>query len=162
MSALSKDLRQRILNYALVNPVRETARIFQVSPNTVHLLKALWYETGGIEPRPGHAVHAHAVSPEGELFLQTLLLEDVDLTLEELCAFYAQAYGVRVGVATMHLTLKRMGLSDKKKTVWIKCCERLQRSLLYGHPPKVVWIRRGNCSVRHIDRPSAPIGVRRP
>lgn len=51
MNALSKDLRQRILNYALVNPVRETARIFQVSPNTVHLLKALWYETGGIEPR---------------------------------------------------------------------------------------------------------------
>ena len=22
-----------------------------------------------------------------------------------------------------------------------------KRSLLYGHPPKVVWIRRGNCSV---------------
>lgn len=21
-----------------------------------------------------------------------------------------------------------------------------QRSLLYGHPPKVIWIRRGNCS----------------
>ena len=26
-----------------------------------------------------------------------------------------------------------------------------ERSLLYGHPPKVVWIRRGNCSVRHIE-----------
>ena len=116
MNALSKDLRQRILNYALVNPVRETARIFQVSPNTVHLLKALWYETGGIEPRACGAVHAHAVSPEGELFLRTLLLEDVDLTLEELCEFYAQAYGARVGVATMHLTLKRMGLTYKKKT----------------------------------------------
>ncbi len=25
-----------------------------------------------------------------------------------------------------------------------------ERSLPYGHPPKVVWIRRGNCSVRHI------------
>ena len=116
MNALSKDLRQRILNYALINPVRETARIFQVSPNTVHLLKELWYETGGIEPRACQAVHAHAVSPEGELFLQTLILEDVDLTLEELCEFYEQAYGVRVGVATMHLTLKRMGLTYKKKT----------------------------------------------
>jgi len=39
----------------------------------------------------------------------------VDLTLEELCEFYEQAYGVRVGVATMHLTLKRMGLTYKKK-----------------------------------------------
>ena len=26
-----------------------------------------------------------------------------------------------------------------------------ERSLLHGHPPKVVWIRRGNCSVRHIE-----------
>jgi len=26
-----------------------------------------------------------------------------------------------------------------------------ERSLLCGHPPKVVWIRRGNCSVRHIE-----------
>jgi hypothetical protein len=69
MNALSKDLRQRILNYALIKPVRETARIFQVSQNTVHLLKALWYETGGIEPRACEAVHTHAVSPEGEIVL---------------------------------------------------------------------------------------------
>ena len=26
-----------------------------------------------------------------------------------------------------------------------------ERSLLYGHPPKVVWVRRGNCSVRNIE-----------
>jgi len=26
-----------------------------------------------------------------------------------------------------------------------------QRSLLFGQPPKVVWIRRGNCSTRDIE-----------
>ena len=26
-----------------------------------------------------------------------------------------------------------------------------QRSLLFGHPPKVVWIRRGNCSTADIE-----------
>jgi len=26
-----------------------------------------------------------------------------------------------------------------------------QRSFLLGHPPKVVWIRRGNCSTRNIE-----------
>jgi predicted nuclease of predicted toxin-antitoxin system len=26
-----------------------------------------------------------------------------------------------------------------------------QRSFLYGHPPKVVWIRRGNCSTSAIE-----------
>jgi len=116
MSALSKDLRQKILNYAMSHSVRKTARRFQVSPNTVHLLKKLFYETGGIEPRPSNAVHAHAVSPEGELYLKTLILEEVDLTLERLCELYWQAYGVRVGVSTMHFKLKHMGLSYKKKT----------------------------------------------
>ena len=116
MNALSKDLRQRILNYALNHSVRQTARAFHVSPNTVQQIKKLFYETGGIEPRPSKPVHAHAVSPEGELYLKALLLEEVDLTLERLCELYWQAYGVRVGVATMHLTLRRMGLSYKKKT----------------------------------------------
>jgi predicted nuclease of predicted toxin-antitoxin system len=27
-----------------------------------------------------------------------------------------------------------------------------QRSFLFGHPPKVVWIRRGNCSTSAIER----------
>lgn len=26
-----------------------------------------------------------------------------------------------------------------------------QRSFLHGHPPKVVWVRRGNCSTRQIE-----------
>jgi predicted nuclease of predicted toxin-antitoxin system len=27
-----------------------------------------------------------------------------------------------------------------------------QRSFLYGHPPKIIWIRRGNCSTAVIER----------
>ena len=27
-----------------------------------------------------------------------------------------------------------------------------QRSFLYGHPPKVIWIRRGNCATTIIER----------
>lgn len=26
-----------------------------------------------------------------------------------------------------------------------------QRSLLFGHPPKIIWIRRGNCSTKTIE-----------
>ena len=54
--------------------------------------------------------------PEGELYLKSLLLDEVDLTLERLCELYQEAYGVRIGVTTMHFTLKRMGLTYKKKT----------------------------------------------
>ena len=115
MNALSNDLRQRILNYALTHPVRQTAAIFQVSPDTVQRLKNLYYETGGIVPPAVQAVHEHAVSPEGELYLQILLLENVDMTLAQLCDRYEETYGVRVGVTTMHNTLKRLGYSSKKR-----------------------------------------------
>lgn len=27
-----------------------------------------------------------------------------------------------------------------------------QRSFLYGYPPKVVWVRLGNCSTAHVER----------
>ena len=27
-----------------------------------------------------------------------------------------------------------------------------QRSILFGHPPKVIWIRRGNCSTKDIEQ----------
>lgn len=115
MNALSNDLRKRILNYALTHSVRQTADLFKVSPNTVHCLKKLYYETGGVAPRPVRATHEHAVSPAGEMYLQILLKEDVDLTLAQLCERYEEAYGVRVGLSTMHLTLKRLGLTRKKK-----------------------------------------------
>ena len=32
-----------------------------------------------------------------------------------------------------------------------KDADFLQRSLLFGHPPKVIWIRRGNCSTAEIE-----------
>lgn len=115
MNVLSKDLRRRVLNYALTHPIRQTAKIFQVSPDTVWRLKKLYHETGDINVHHVQAVHEHAVSPEGELYLQTLLRERVDLTLAQLCDRYEEVYSVRVGVTTMHNTLKRLGYSFKKK-----------------------------------------------
>ena len=85
MTTLSIDLRQRILNYGLVHPVRETAELFQVSPNTVHLLKKLFYETGGVAPRWRNTVPDRLISTEGGLWLQALLAETPDLSLAELC-----------------------------------------------------------------------------
>jgi transposase len=115
MKALSLDLRWRIFNHSLNHSIRETARVFKASPNTVYLLAKRFAATGGMAPRKAKAVHARAVSPEGEMFLQILLREDVDMTLAELCGRYERAYGARVGLSTMHNTLKRMGLTYKKR-----------------------------------------------
>jgi predicted nuclease of predicted toxin-antitoxin system len=37
-------------------------------------------------------------------------------------------------------------------TVVSKDADFHQRSFLFGHPPKVIWIRRGNCSTTVIER----------
>ena len=115
MTTLSRDLRQRIINYGLVHPVRETAKLFRVSPNTVHLLKKLYYETGGIAPRQRSTAPDRLIPPEGELWLQALLAETPDLSLAELCEKYKDIYEVPVSTSTMHNTLKRMEYSFKKK-----------------------------------------------
>ena len=115
MTTLSIDLRQRILSYGLAHPVRKTAELFQVSPNTVYLLKKLFYETGGVAPRQRRTAPDRLISPEGGLWLQALLAEAPDLTLAELCEKYESIYGVRVSISTMHNTTKHMKYSYKKK-----------------------------------------------
>lgn len=115
MNALSLDLRQRIFNYSQTHSIRQTAEIFQVSPDTVYRLKKLHNETGGIKPKPCRAKHWKAVSEAGEMYLKAYLLEHKDSTLEHLCENYQSVYGVRVGITTMHNVLKRLGLTRKKK-----------------------------------------------
>jgi transposase len=115
MNALSLDLRQRIFNYSKTHSIRQTAEVFQVSPDTVYRLKKLHDETGGLEPKPCRATHWKAVSEEGEMYLKAYILEHKDATLEHLCEHYQSIYGVRVGITTMHNALKRIGLTRKKK-----------------------------------------------
>lgn len=114
MAALSLDLRIRMFNYSLTHSVRETATVFRVSPNTVHRLQKLFYETGQLAPKPSHAGRPHVVSEAGALFLKVLLREDVDLTLNELRERYAAAYGTPVSLGALHDTLQRLGLTRKK------------------------------------------------
>ncbi|BBA35643.1 transposase and inactivated derivatives-like protein [Methylocaldum marinum] len=114
MKAYSLDLRIRMFSYALTHSVRKTAALFRVSPNTVHVLKKLFIETGQLAPKPSHAGRPRAISAEGELYLQALLREEVDLTLEELRERYADTYGVTVSVGTMFNTLRRLRITRKK------------------------------------------------
>jgi transposase len=116
MEPYSHDLRIRIFSYSLTHPIRGTAKIFQVSPNTVFLLRRLFIETGSLNPK-GHPIgHPRLVTPEGEMHLALLLSEENGLTLAELCDRYEQAYGVRVSIGTMYNTLEHLNITRKKKT----------------------------------------------
>ncbi len=116
MKPYSHDLRVRIFNYSLTHSIRKTARIFQVSPNTVYLLKCLFIETGNLNPRDHPLEHSHLITPEGEMYLCLLLSEENDLTLTELIERYELAYGIRVSIGTMYNTLERLRITRKKKT----------------------------------------------
>ena len=118
MTTYSKDLRQRILNYGLAHSVRQTAKLFQVSPTTVQSLKQLYYETGGITPHERNISPDRLISAEGELGLQAILVEMPDLSLAELCDRYYNIYSIRVSTSTMYNTVTRFGYSFKKKTFY--------------------------------------------
>lgn len=116
MKAYSYDFRIRVFNYSLTHSIQETAQVFKVSPNTVYLLKQLFFRTGSLKPCKRTTWVARLITPEGELYLQLLLAKEVDLTLEELCNRYEEAYGVRVSIGTMYNTLKKLNITRKKKT----------------------------------------------
>lgn len=116
MKPYSYDLRIRIFNYSLTHSIRETAKIFQVSPNTVYLLQKLFYETGSVEPPVSLYERPHLITPEGKAYLSELLSNECDLTLTELCERYEQTYGVRVSIGTMFNTLEQMNITRKKKS----------------------------------------------
>lgn len=115
MKSYSHDLRIRIFNYSLCHSIRDTAKIFNVSPNTVFLLTKLFFETGSLEPRPRKHEHHNLITPEGEMHIQLLLAKNNDLTLDELRNRYEEAYGVLVSVGTMHNTLKKLNITRKKR-----------------------------------------------
>lgn len=116
MKAYSYDLRKRIFSYSLNHSIRETAKVFQVSPNTVFLLIKLYAETGDLHPREKSTEYCTLISKEGEMYLASLLIGEPDLTLAELCDLYEEAYGVKVCISTMYNTLKKMNITRKKKT----------------------------------------------
>ena len=116
MRAYSYDLRVRIHNYSLMHTIREAAKIFCVSPNTVSLLRKLFIETGSLNPRDSSYEHPYLITPEGETYLRLLLSEEVDLTLEEIRHRYANTFGILVSIGTIYNALDRLGFTRKKKT----------------------------------------------
>ena len=120
MKPYSHDLRVRILEYSLTHTAKETARIFQVGINTVFLLKKLFYEEGNLNPRVNNNKYYHLITPDGEIYLECLISEENDLTLDELRDRYEAAYNVRVSIGTMHNTLRHLNITRKKSPFLIQ------------------------------------------
>jgi transposase len=115
MKAYSEDLRLRVL--AAVGggmPRRDVVRLFGVSLATVDRYLRLRRETGAVAPRPRPGpppIKAAALAAA----LPPRLEASPDATLEEHCAWYARAAGVRVSTATMSRVIaRRFGWTREK------------------------------------------------
>lgn len=127
--AYSYDLRLRIYNYSSTHTIRNTAEYFSVSPNTVVLYRKLFKETGNLEPRYYSHIYHYLVTAEGEAFIQKLLAEEANLTLNEIRYRYENVFGILISVGAMFNTLNRLDFSRKKKTFSapLKCTARRMR-----------------------------------
>jgi len=95
-------------------PRGEAARTFGVSPATIKRYLRLRRQTGGLAPRPRRGAPPAKVGPLAAA-LPPRLEAAPDATLEEHCAWYEQAAGVRVSTATMCRAIaRRLGWTRKK------------------------------------------------
>jgi transposase len=114
MRAYSTDLRQRIVKAAESGrPVSEVSSIFAVSVSTVRRYLAQ-SQRGELAPRVGSGRPRHiAGANQADLVQQLQACPDV--TLEEHCLVWQESHGVRVSVATMHRSIRRLGYTLKKR-----------------------------------------------
>ncbi len=116
MKAYSTDLRQKIVDAydAGRGTQREVAELFGVSRATVHNILRRRKTTGSVATMPHGGGRRLSLDSEARVFVDQLVREQPDATLEEMCEAVDERMGIRVSVATMWLTLKRTGLRFKK------------------------------------------------
>ncbi len=117
MKAYPVELRERIVR-AVEGGLAQTeaARLFAVSPRTIH--RYLTQHRGGGDLTPGQSpgrpptigpAHAHA--------LEAQVAAQPDATLADHCGHWEQTQGVRVSVATMSRAIRALTITVKKSPV---------------------------------------------
>ncbi|MBB5352416.1 transposase [Haloferula luteola] len=113
MATLSIDLRERILKaYDRGDVTRDqVAQRFEVSLGMVKKLLQQRRHTGDIAPQHHRSGRKPKIEASHRRMMKALLVENPDLTLEEIRA----AAGLECSVLAIHYTLSGMGLTYKKR-----------------------------------------------
>jgi transposase len=113
----SVDLRKRVMaaldRGGLTD--EDAAKLFQIGEATVHRWKRLKRETGALEPRPYGGGYPPRISAEQEQLVRQLVAEQPDLTDQEAAWEFHRRTGTSVSRATMGRTLRKLGLTRKKR-----------------------------------------------
>ncbi len=114
MKQYSADLRERLLGAIDAGlPLAEGARLFGVCPSTIGRWRRRHRSTGSVaaRPRPGRTPR---IGPAQAGTLATQVAAAPDATLRQHCARWETERGVRLSVATMSRTIRRLGITVKK------------------------------------------------
>lgn len=116
MRAYSVDLRQKIMDAhnQQEGSQRQLAKRFRVSLTFIESLLKRYRTDGTVEPRPHGGGRSAKLSLEQEAVLATLVEEDNDAILVELCDRLEQRVGVRISRATMGRIVQKLKLTRKK------------------------------------------------
>ena len=116
MKAYSVDLRQKIIDAhnQKEGSQRQLAKRFRVSLSFIENLLKRYRTDGTVEPRAHGGGQSAKLSPEQESVIATLVEEDNDAILTELCDRLEQRVGVRVSRATMGRIVQKLKLTRKK------------------------------------------------
>ena len=116
MKAYSVELRQKIIDAHnhQEGSQRQLAKRFRVSLTFIENLLKRYRTDGTVEPRAHGGGQVAKLSPEQETVLASLVEEDNDAILVELCNRLEQRVGVRVSRATMGRIVQKLKLTRKK------------------------------------------------
>lgn len=114
MSAMSMDLRKRVAKALGSASSLTVAERFAVSGSWVRKLWRQLRATGSVEPG-GRGHRPRKVDAEGERVIRDWIQSKSDMTIPEVMARYLDERGVAVSEPAMRRTIRRMGLSRKKR-----------------------------------------------
>src|SRR4028119_1235166 len=108
---------------------RQLAKRFRVSLTFIENLWKRYRTNGTVEPRAHGGGRLAKLSPEQETVLATVVEEDNDAILVELCDRLEQRVGVRISLATMGRIVQKLKLTRKKKLcmLLVRDTERVQQ-----------------------------------
>lgn len=116
-AAYSEDLRRCIIKGAEggQESVRALAKRFEVGKSFVSRLIQQYRETGSLSAKPHGGGEKPQIGSEHLAWLKAKVVEQNDITLEELCKKLEESKGINVSQSTMCRALQKIGMTRKKK-----------------------------------------------
>ena len=117
MKAYSLDLRQRVVAAYEKGKgsIAQVAEQFNVGQSFVKKMLRQKREQGSVAPRPHGGGRQPSLSEKEHHLLRQRVKEEPDVSLTELQEHLARTTRVQVSLSTIHRSLRRSGLSRKKK-----------------------------------------------